>query len=288
MRPSAADGAEEGTERRSPSNRAWAAAVRPGARVLPEHARAHNRVLVLQALYRAAGLSRADLAREVGLTRVTISDLVADLIAEGLVLELGIRNDARPGKPATLLDINRTGFAIVGIDLSYDSIFRGALMDLDGTVLHREQIDVAGVSGDSAVDAVTELLDRLVARATVPVLGVQTPTRSAASSRWPFPSTPATPTTSPSAMSRSRSCKGRPPGGVPETPRIATRVRPALTLAAGSSAATGASIASPTIRRTSSASLTEGGSSISATLSPETSAPRFGVRGRRETIESSL
>ena len=172
MRPSAADGAEEGTERRSPSNRAWAAAVRPGARVLPEHARAHNRVLVLQALYRAAGLSRADLAREVGLTRVTISDLVADLIAEGLVLELGIRNDARPGKPATLLDINRTGFAIVGIDLSYDSIFRGALMDLDGTVLHREQIDVAGVSGDSAVDAVTELLDRLVQRATVPVLGV--------------------------------------------------------------------------------------------------------------------
>jgi len=171
-RPSAADGAEEGTERRSASNRAWAAAVRPGARVLPEHARAHNRVLVLQALYRAAGLSRADLAREVGLTRVTISDLVADLIAEGLVLELGIRNDARPGKPATLLDINRTGFAIVGIDLSYDSIFRGALMDLDGTVLHREQIDVAGVSGDSAVDAVIELLDRLVERATAPVLGV--------------------------------------------------------------------------------------------------------------------
>jgi predicted NBD/HSP70 family sugar kinase len=172
VRPSAADGAEEGTQRRSASNRAWAAAVRPGARVLPEHARAHNRVLVLQALYRAAGLSRADLAREVGLTRVTISDLVADLIAEGLVLELGVRNDARPGKPATLLDINRTGFSIVGIDLSYDSIFRGALMDLDGTVLHREQMDVAGVSGDSAVEAVIELLDRLVQRATAPVLGV--------------------------------------------------------------------------------------------------------------------
>ena len=167
-----ADGTEEGARERTVSDRAWAAAVRPGARVLPEHARAHNRALVLQSLYRAAGLSRADLAREVGLTRVTISDLVSDLIAQRLVIELGVRNDARPGKPATLLDINRTGFAIVGIDLSYDSIFRGALMDLDGTVLHREQSDVAGVSGDAAVTAVTELLDRLVERATVPVLGV--------------------------------------------------------------------------------------------------------------------
>jgi len=172
VRPSAADGTEEGAPRRGVSNFAWAASVRPGAKVLPEHARAHNRALVLQTLYRAAGLSRADLAREVGLTRVTISDVVADLIAQHLVIELGVRNDARHGKPATLLDINRTGFAIVGIDLSYDSMFRGALMDLDGTVLHREQMDVTGVSGEAAVTAVAELLDRLVVRAKAPVLGV--------------------------------------------------------------------------------------------------------------------
>jgi len=155
-----------------PVGRARAATVRPGARVLPEHARAHNRALVLQALYRGEGLSRADIAREVGLTRVTISDLVSGLIAEGLVVELGLRTDARPGKPATLLDINRTGFSIVALDLSYDSLFRGALTDLDGNVLQREQIDVTGIAGADAVDAVIELLDRLVAGAVTPVLGV--------------------------------------------------------------------------------------------------------------------
>lgn len=153
-------------------SRARAATVRPGARVLPEHARAHNRALVLQALYRGEGLSRADIAREVGLTRVTISDLVSGLIAEGLIVELGLRTDVRPGKPATLLDINRTGFSIVALDLSYDALFRGALTDLDGNVLHREQIDVTGVAGQAAVDAVVELLDRLVANAVKPVLGV--------------------------------------------------------------------------------------------------------------------
>ena len=126
----------------------------------------------LQSLYRTSGLSRADVAREVGLTRVTISDLVADLIDEGLVIELGVRSDARPGKPATVLDVNRSGFTIVGIDLSYDAMFRGALMDLDGTVLHREQVESRGLTGEAGVEAVRGLLDRLLAQATTPVLGI--------------------------------------------------------------------------------------------------------------------
>ena len=50
--------------------------LRPSTKVLPEHARGHNRSLVLQTLYRAGQQSRADVARETGLTRVTVSDLV--------------------------------------------------------------------------------------------------------------------------------------------------------------------------------------------------------------------
>jgi len=151
---------------------AWAGAVQAGARVLPEHARSHNRALVLQALYRAEGLSRADLAREVGLTRVTISDLVGDLISENLVIELGVRTGSRPGKPATMLDINRDGFVVVGIDLSHNSLFTGAVTNLDGVVLHREELDVDGVAGDQAVEATVQLLERLVAGTTAPILGV--------------------------------------------------------------------------------------------------------------------
>ncbi|MFP5359630.1 MAG: ROK family transcriptional regulator [Actinomycetes bacterium] len=150
----------------------FASVVRAGARVTPERARSHNRALVLQELYRSEGLSRADLARAVGLTRVTISDLVGDLIEDGLVVELGVRTDARPGKPATVLDLNRTGFAITALDLSYDNLFRGVVTDLDGNVLHRDQMDVAGVTGDAAVDAVAELLARLTSSAVAPVLGV--------------------------------------------------------------------------------------------------------------------
>ena len=147
-------------------------ASRGGEKLLPEHARSHNRALVLQALYRGEGLSRADLAREVGLTRVTISDLIADLIDEGLVIELGLRADVRPGKPATLLDLNRTAFTIVALDLSKDAMFRGAVTDLDGTVLVREEIDVTGLVGEAAVRKVETLLDTLIAKAPAKVIGV--------------------------------------------------------------------------------------------------------------------
>jgi predicted NBD/HSP70 family sugar kinase len=144
---------------------------------LPEHSRSHNRALVLQTLYRAGGVSRADLARATGLTRVTISDLIAQLIAEDLVVELGQRtpstgHGARPGKPATLLDINRTGFQILGLDLSDHALFRGGVLDLDGTVLEHRELALENATGDAAIAKVVALTRELVAAASAPILGV--------------------------------------------------------------------------------------------------------------------
>jgi len=147
-------------------------ALRPRTKVLPEHARNHNRSLVLQSLYRDGRASRADLARGTGLTRVTISDLVGELIAEGLVVELGQRDDARPGKPAVLLDMDRGATQIIGVDLSEHAVFRGAVLDIDGHVLHSAEIALAGSRGDEAVAKALVLIERLVELAAVPVLGI--------------------------------------------------------------------------------------------------------------------
>ncbi|MEF2977152.1 ROK family transcriptional regulator [Subtercola sp. YIM 133946] len=147
-------------------------ALRPSSKVLPEHARSHNRSLVLQTLYRTGRQSRADIARETGLTRVTVSDLVNDLISEHLVVEMGQREDARPGKPATILDIDRSAFQIIGIDLSEHSLFRGAVLDLDGQIIERAELPLAGSTGADAVAKVLELTGELLALTTAPVLGV--------------------------------------------------------------------------------------------------------------------
>lgn len=145
--------------------------LRRVGKVLPEHARGHNRSLVLQTLFHKGAMSRADLSRETELTRVTISDLVAELIEDGYVIECGMREITGPGKPAMLVDLDREGHSIVGVDLSRSDRFVGAVLTLGGTILAREDAAVPEQPGDT-LEAVTELAGRLVAAAHAPVLGV--------------------------------------------------------------------------------------------------------------------
>ena len=146
--------------------------LRARVKVLPEHARTHNRMLVLQTLFRGGLASRADLARETGLTRVTISDLVAELIADGYVIETGQRDDARPGKPAILLDINRDGHCIIGVDLSDAEVFRGALVDLDGNILAEREAHTDAGDGDANTALVVRIVTELIGAASAPILGI--------------------------------------------------------------------------------------------------------------------
>lgn len=145
--------------------------LRHAAKVLPEHARAHNRSLVLQTLFHQGAMSRADLSRETGLTRVTISDLVAELIVDGYVAERGLREVTGPGKPATLVDLDREGHRIVGLDLSRSDRFLGAVLTLDGEIVARHDVAVPADPAD-ILPTVIQLTRDLIADAHAPVLGV--------------------------------------------------------------------------------------------------------------------
>ncbi|WP_426595090.1 ROK family transcriptional regulator [Cellulomonas sp. McL0617] len=147
-------------------------ALRPTGKVLPEHARAHNRSLVLAHLFHIGPASRADIARSTGLTRVTVSGLVADLIAEGLVEELGVRVEGKVGKPATLVGMRTEAFQIVAVDLTDDSRLLGAVMTLVGDVVARRSVALEGRTGEAAAVLVEELSRDLLAAATRPVIGV--------------------------------------------------------------------------------------------------------------------
>lgn len=142
-------------------------------KLLPEEARAHNRALVLAVLFHDGAMSRADLARATGLTRVTTSDLVGDLVSGGLVVEQGTRGGGRPGKPAIVVDIDRQGLQVVSIDLSDSNEFRGAIIDLTGRIIDRDvRPRPADGDGDAAIDEVLALARGLLARADGRLLGV--------------------------------------------------------------------------------------------------------------------
>jgi predicted NBD/HSP70 family sugar kinase len=146
--------------------------LRPTAKVLPEHARAHNRSLLLQVLFRAGPHSRADLARASGLTRVTVSDLIGDLLQERLVVELGTRNETRVGKPATLVGLDQDAALIVSLDLSSDRGPTGALVDLSGAVQTRQSRRWDGRSRERALEPLLDFARDLIGAATKPILGV--------------------------------------------------------------------------------------------------------------------
>ncbi|GGM25691.1 ROK family protein [Promicromonospora citrea] len=157
---------------RNGTGRGLGARLRATSKVLPEHARAHNRSLVLQHLFHEGPTSRADLARATSLTRVTISDLVSVLIAEGLVEELGTRPGQRVGKPAILVGLRADAYQIVAVDLTEHGRMRGAVLSLTGEIVVRRQLDIDGRTGDELVDLLTRFVRRLVAAATHPVIGV--------------------------------------------------------------------------------------------------------------------
>ncbi|MFT3876286.1 MAG: ROK family transcriptional regulator [Propioniciclava sp.] len=138
----------------------------------PEDARRSNRALVLQSLYDAPHQSRADLARATGLTKVTVSDLVAELIGDDLVVESGTSGASRPGKPSTMLTINPASRAILALDVSGPQRFRGVVVSPLGEVLATRERVLAGERGEDAVCAALDLARALADAAEQPILGL--------------------------------------------------------------------------------------------------------------------
>ena len=146
--------------------------LRPSGRLLPEDTRRHHRALILQLLFRYGAASRADLARSSGLTRVTVSDVVGNLVTEGLLTESAAETQGRVGKPPVLVQIAEEARQIVAVDLSAEGLVSGALLNLTGAVQDRRVRPLEGRRGADAVALVHELVRELVDAATRPVLGI--------------------------------------------------------------------------------------------------------------------
>ncbi|MDF1604254.1 ROK family transcriptional regulator [Nocardioides sp. YIM 152315] len=146
--------------------------LRPRGKLLQEDARRHHRSLLLQQLFREGPASRADLARTTGLTRVTVSDLVGELVADGLVRELGAPAESRVGKPPTLVGLDADSTHVIGLDLSATDRMTGAVVNLAGIVQARHELPLDGATGAAAVALVHRLATELIAMTDRPVLGV--------------------------------------------------------------------------------------------------------------------
>jgi predicted NBD/HSP70 family sugar kinase len=96
-----------------------------------------NRTVVLQRLYFDGPLSRFELGPATGLSSGSVSNVVADLVADGLVEEAG-SVDSDGGRPRTLLRVAPASGYMIGVDVGETRV-RIELFDLTLTELARAE-----------------------------------------------------------------------------------------------------------------------------------------------------
>lgn len=134
--------------------------------------RRNNLRTTLELVSTAGATSRAEIARQTGLSRAAVSSLVSELIDQNLVRELG-QGESAGGKPPTLLALNARARDILTIDLG-NQPFQAALVDLSGRIHARTKAPDPSdePTGTRATDIAMGMIEHLVAKATAPLLGI--------------------------------------------------------------------------------------------------------------------
>ncbi len=132
--------------------------------------RTHNSRLVLKAIYDDGPISRADISRATDLTAPTVSDVVSNLMEQGLVEEIGY-GPSTGGKRPILLSMVDDSRHLIGLDLARED-FRGAVINLRGEIQHRIDLPLRERSSETALTQVHELVDALIEETRRPLLGI--------------------------------------------------------------------------------------------------------------------
>lgn len=122
-----------------------------------------NRNLILETIIKKDPISRANLAQITGLTKATVSAIVAQLIEQNLVLEIGSDNTSLGRKPI-LLTFNANCAHVISIDLNTSTIsvlisnLRGENCSLS---LHKHIIDETTIltALEEIIEATLQLLE---------------------------------------------------------------------------------------------------------------------------------
>jgi predicted NBD/HSP70 family sugar kinase len=121
----------------------------------PERTRSHNRRVVLETVRQHGLLGRSDIAALTRLTAQAVSNIVAELVEEGFLVEQGRRRTAR-GQPPVELAVNPDGGMTAGMEIATDHVTT-VLVDLAGKIRAQrsarlDDVTVAGVQRLAAAE----------------------------------------------------------------------------------------------------------------------------------------
>ncbi|MDF2871836.1 MAG: hypothetical protein K0R05_3411 [Anaerocolumna sp.] len=117
-----------------------------------------NSTLVLETVINQGPISRANISKILGLTKATISAIVADLINRNLVEEIGCDNTDFGRKPILLSFQKKSGY-VVSVDVGVDTI-SVMMTDLQGENCRLKQIKTPKLKND-ILDALIHVIDSM-------------------------------------------------------------------------------------------------------------------------------
>jgi predicted NBD/HSP70 family sugar kinase len=142
----------------------------PTQKATRSQVRLYNQQLVLRLVYSGEADNRAALAQKSGLTKPAISNLVAELIEEGLLEEGGFGESTESGgKRPRLLKFVSEARQVIGVSINYDQ-FIGVMTNLDGQIIAQHRSEFTGTEFDDVYPVLLDVINGLVAQLSAPLL----------------------------------------------------------------------------------------------------------------------
>jgi len=134
-------------------------------KAVPALLRALNERTVLEAVRTSGPVSRAEVARQTGISRPTVSLVLRSLLEDGLVRE-SARDPGRPHYGAVYYEADREAAVVLAVDFGARAV-RTALCDLAGEVRAREELRSRG-SVEERIDTLASTCRSLLRTSKLP------------------------------------------------------------------------------------------------------------------------
>ena len=120
-----------------------------------------NRGLIFKLIATGQCTSRIELAKMSGLTKMSVTNIVSEFMASGLVEEIDIETKMNVGRNPISLDISRKAPKIIGLLVGRDSC-SAVLCDFKLRVLKQLHTDLGQCNREKLIDKIFSLIDKML------------------------------------------------------------------------------------------------------------------------------
>ena len=132
--------------------------------------RAENRGLLFRYLMTGRATSRAELAQISGLTKMTVTNIISEFLADDLIVETGDGSKGKRNNPI-MLELSSGAPKIIAV-LIHRTHLSVALCNFALEILAQESLRISDCSGEALVDTVLRLTDHMMQYGNILGIGI--------------------------------------------------------------------------------------------------------------------